>query len=491
MATAQDIMGWLTELLGGQGQRDPFPETATDVPDAMRLRRPPPLVPDLGGPGLTSETARYEQPPPPQGDVMGSINRLIRNPSTLAAPLTMMGDALTMGRMRGGPPPLAPRQDPNPYPESGTAQPDERRVGPFTTEVRPAGRLTGAEEEAVITGATQADRDRQRLPPDQEERIIAGATNADRMRPPPFVPGQRPDQRGTGDYIMAFLSGLSGKGGLRSVRQLQESERGRNATYDAVIRQGGTPELARAITENQQLFAPILPSLFNPRTRVIDNRLVDTTTGRVIADFSRYILNPGQVVRDSQNRVIADGGPERRHLSAEDIGRLVNRGSQLNNINRVGSSFDNSFSAPNTGFGGDLSNWIARHMTGRSQGMRRAAQWWQDYQRNVELVERHEMFGAALTPTEQSAWRAADINPNMAPDMIRANLATRHRIMTQGTQRYAQALAASGYDITAISRAFGLEPDALGIRGSGRRDDALATPPGNNSGGDFRILGVR
>ena len=51
--------------------------------------------------------------------------------------------------------------------------------------------------------------------------------------------------------------------------------------------------------------------------------------------------------------------------------------------------------------------------------------WWKDYRKNIELVERHAMFGASLTVGEQGAWRSADISPGMDAKVIERNLATR------------------------------------------------------------------
>ncbi|MBX9848922.1 MAG: hypothetical protein K2X64_06480 [Rhodocyclaceae bacterium] len=51
--------------------------------------------------------------------------------------------------------------------------------------------------------------------------------------------------------------------------------------------------------------------------------------------------------------------------------------------------------------------------------------WWKNYRKQAELVERHASFGASLTPGEQESWRAADIGPGMHPDVIRRNLQTR------------------------------------------------------------------
>jgi hypothetical protein len=75
-------------------------------------------------------------------------------------------------------------------------------------------------------------------------------------------------------------------GGAPVLSRVGERFEGRNATYNALIQRGATPELAQAITLNPGQFAGVLPSMFTPRTQIVNNRLVDATSGRVIADFS-------------------------------------------------------------------------------------------------------------------------------------------------------------------------------------------------------------
>lgn len=53
------------------------------------------------------------------------------------------------------------------------------------------------------------------------------------------------------------------------------------------------------------------------------------------------------------------------------------------------------------------------------------ANWWKNYRKQAELVERHALFGASLTKGEQDAWRSADIAPGMGPKIIQKNLDTR------------------------------------------------------------------
>jgi hypothetical protein len=450
MATAQSIMDILAELVGG-GRGTVQPPGPT-VP-----LTPPPMAPwrtdavRAGDPNPNPESGTEQPLVEDYTSPLGALQRLFRNPSALAAPFGMAADALTFGRMRV--PPLAPRTPPpgeerDPYPQ--TIVPEQ----PFTTEVRP-----------------EPDR----LPPGEEQRIVTGATAADRMRPPPFISGQRPDQRGFGDYALAFLSGLSGEGGLREVRRLSESERGRNATYDAIIERGGSEALARAITENPAMFAPILPSLFTPRTRIVNNRLVDVTTGRLIADFSSHILKSDERLVTGTGQEIARGGP--RRLTLENINQLGERGDAFRTLSRLTQSWDNNFSFPNFPLAGDIRDWFGRNTTLLGPQGRRAAEWWQSYRRDAEIIERHGIFGATLTGNELEAWRAADITPNMAPDIIRRNLERRNEIMVGVLRRRAAAYVEQGYDLNSIASAFGVPADLLTSTGPQTPPPAGAQPP--------------
>lgn len=270
-ATAQDILGWITELLSGQGLDAPG-STGADALAAFRGARRQGLGPPAPG-------AAGPLPPPPLAPRMP--------PDTFPAEATDVPQSITGAGTRR--PPAVPGD-----PTLDMQAP--RDVPPFTT------------------GTVERAPDNPEISPDMA-RLIAANENRP-FNPPPLAPRtpparrERPDQRGFGDYALAFLSGLSGEGGLREVRRLHEGERGRNATYAAIMERGGSDALARAITENQALFAPILPQVFSPRTSIVNNRLVETATGRVIADFSTHVLGPGQNLVSGTGRTIASGGLE-------------------------------------------------------------------------------------------------------------------------------------------------------------------------------------
>lgn len=71
--------------------------------------------------------------------------------------------------------------------------------------------------------------------------------------------------------------------------------------------------------------------------------------------------------------------------------------------------------------------------------------WWKNYRKMAELVERHSMFGASLTAGEQSSWRSADISPGMDADVIKRNLETRTALAEKVLEATQQDLVDSGY----------------------------------------------
>jgi len=171
--------------------------------------------------------------------------------------------------------------------------------------------------------------------------------------------------------------------------------------------------------------------------------------------------------------------PERRPpLSDAVITRLGEEGNRIANTSRLHQTWDDAFTMPGgvsplVG-GGDLRNWFGRHYSNAPDTARRAAQWWQDYQRSSELIERHGLFGAALTAPELAAWRAATITPNMTPEAIRRNLQTQRDLVERRTRNHAQALILQGHDPRVIGAALGIDPRVL-LQGGG--GDTTTQPP--------------
>jgi len=113
------------------------------------------------------------------------------------------------------------------------------------------------------------------------------------------------------------------------------------------------------------------------------------------------------------------------------------------------------------GIGADLSMGVKGN-TGFDQ---KSVAFWKDYRKNAELVERHAMFGASLTPGEQASWRSADIAPGMSPAVIKTNLATRAALTKKISAATADDMVDAGHNegrVRAIAGRGEAKPSATG-----------------------------
>lgn len=279
MATVQDppisdIAAWITDVLARQQprtgtQRDPRPPSfnpfvgpmagppGQDAPDV--LRQPGegmfPSVPDPIADALSEFAERVN--PPPQGYL------LPRQPVSRG-----IGSDAVAARNQPAVPRLAPRGGIGSDAVAAPQQPPLRHHGPlppFDMTVTPA----GPDPDAIMRGAQAA--------------AASGPTGS--IQPPSMVPRGMPGPT-IMDRIGAGLAGLSGPKALAQHRAAGDRTDSRNATYDALLQRGASDELARAMALNPRQFARVLPSIFAPNRKVVNNRLVDTRTGAVIADLS-------------------------------------------------------------------------------------------------------------------------------------------------------------------------------------------------------------
>ena len=124
-------------------------------------------------------------------------------------------------------------------------------------------------------------------------------------------------------------------------------------------------------------------------------------------------------------------------------------------IDRLNSSFKDDFASKGVlGMGSDLA-LSAKSVLG-SDGD--AVDWWKNYRKQAELVERHALFGAALTPTEQASWRSSDIGPGMDSKVIKRNLATRAKLTKQISEMAAQDQIDAGHSPDRIKAIAGRVP---------------------------------
>lgn len=167
--------------------------------------------------------------------------------------------------------------------------------------------------------------------------------------------------------------------------------------------------------------------------------------------------------------------PQARAPNAKLVNDVIKVGTNLETQDRLLANYKPEFSG-NVVLGG-MDNFIKRHQPGGdSTGQ---AQWWQDYQSYVNQV-RNQLFGAALTPSEQAEFEKAIITPRMSPEESRKNLQRQNELSAKAAQRQTNSYLKMGYDREAIEGALGYTVDELNNRAK-----SAAAPTQQNMGGGW------
>ncbi len=136
-------------------------------------------------------------------------------------------------------------------------------------------------------------------------------------------------------------------------------------------------------------------------------------------------------------------------LPSNVVKQLTEARDNATTMDRLSSDFKPEYGGKGIyGIGADLSMAIKGN-TGQDQ---KSVAFWKDYRKNAELVERHAMFGASLTPGEQQSWRSADIAPGMDPEVIKTNLATRAALSKRVLASTEQDSIDAGHNPTRVSK---------------------------------------
>lgn len=153
-----------------------------------------------------------------------------------------------------------------------------------------------------------------------------------------------------------------------------------------------------------------------------------------------------------------------RPMSITDITKLTEEGQKYGDLTRFLETFKPEYAGYMSGAVGNAANIAGRVLPKSIVGEDVAAgsSWWQGYDRYKNVV-RNDLFGTALTASEQAAFDRADILPSMQPDQIKKNLAMQKAIVENGLKRKASAMVQAGYDPRAIGAAYGVDLGGLGV----------------------------
>lgn len=138
-------------------------------------------------------------------------------------------------------------------------------------------------------------------------------------------------------------------------------------------------------------------------------------------------------------------------LPGHVVNQLTADAEKLNTLTDLQGSFRPDY-AGNV-VGGSVENFLGR-LGGERVGVSTQGQatWWQQYDRYKNVI-RNELFGSALTPSEQAAFEAADITPNMDPGVIKSNLGRQAALVQSALARRAAVWEAQGYNPSAVTAA--------------------------------------
>lgn len=146
--------------------------------------------------------------------------------------------------------------------------------------------------------------------------------------------------------------------------------------------------------------------------------------------------------------------PQGREKRFEDLG------GQAAQIRGARSTFKDEYASQGVmGMGGETAL-----LAGRTLGIgadQKAVDWWQGYDRYKNVV-RNQLFGSALTPSEQAAFEKADVNANMSAETIKSNLATQEGIINGAIKRRTLAAEKEGLNVDAINELTGGYEDSAG-----------------------------
>lgn len=134
------------------------------------------------------------------------------------------------------------------------------------------------------------------------------------------------------------------------------------------------------------------------------------------------------------------------HLVHKD---LADRDSTASAMQDLKGSFKPEFA----GVGGYFRDKLGTYVPGTSTD---AAEWWKNYRKNVQLIERHASFGGTLTPNEQASWRSADIETGMNPELVQKNLTLRANLAEKVYEKARQQHIGGGHNVDAAFPTRGL-----------------------------------
>lgn len=238
-------------------------------------------------------------------------------PTTHGTLIDMIMQRLGMGApdgsVPGGPPPMRGTFDAN------SAQPGSMALNPLQMPTQAPPGLQAPQLDPQSQFTRPSDAAPLAVPPLGEARTPAAVPpmgipyeapapqreavmtqDADRSGPAPAPAARKAPESGFLSNAAQFVSGMRTGGLITDLAGGYKAVENRNATREFLTQKGLAPETISAMEADPRIFQPVMADLFSSKTQVINNKLVESRTGRVIADFSDAATK-GPDVKDVYN----------------------------------------------------------------------------------------------------------------------------------------------------------------------------------------------
>lgn len=231
------------------------------------------------------------------------------------------------------------------------------------------------------------------------------------------------------------------------------------------------PKTAATLTSSADIQQMRSDAALKEIERKIETAKDKNETAMAIAELKAHLSGGGKA--PSGYRFNSDGslssipgGPADKNASDKALPSGVLKQLQevrdnATTITNLSDSFKDDFASKGVLGMGAEGSMSAKAVLGTDK---EAVDWWKNYRKQAELVERHAMFGASLTPGEQGSWRSADIGPGMDKDVIKKNLATRAALTQRMLENTRQDFIDAGHSENRIN--------SIASRGPNKEDGA-------------------
>jgi len=186
-----------------------------------------------------------------------------------------------------------------------------------------------------------------------------------------------------------------------------------------------------------------------------------TEEGQLVTDF--YDPYTGGLIKQ-----IANGG---KAIPAHVLKRFNDSAGAYGTYRGLSDTFDDNYGG--TGFKtvGDAREAYKKRFSDDTKFVK----WWQNYQMQVQFI-RNELYGTALSKHEQEQYERLIVDPSMAPEQIRENLASQAEILRASAQRQSRPYASGRWDSTALKESLGPYASDILFKPAQKMSDIINNP---------------